>query len=125
SEINRLVDWDIFRRCLEHLPQPQRKSKADRKPIDRLLLLKLLILQQLYNLSDEELEYQTHDRLSFRRFLGLSPDDEVPDATTVWLFCQSLSDANLIEALFETFNEYLAGCGYTAKGRQIIKLYRN
>ncbi|KAI9129811.1 IS5 family transposase [Acaryochloris sp. CCMEE 5410] len=120
SEINRLVDWDIFHNCLEQLPQPKRKSKAGRKPIDRLLLLKLLILQQLYNLSDEELEYQTHDRLSFRRFLGLSADDEVPDSTTLWLFRQSLSDADLIETLFETFNEYLAGCGYTAKGGQIM-----
>ena len=55
SEINRLVDWDIFHNCLEQFPQPNRKSKAGRKPIDRLLLLKLLILQQLYNLSDEEL----------------------------------------------------------------------
>lgn len=74
----------------------------------------------MYNLSDEELEYQTHDRLSFRRFLGLSADDEVPDSTTVWLFCQCLSDADLIEVIFETFNAFLAEYGYSAKGGEII-----
>lgn len=120
SGINRLIDWEIFRSCLQQLPKPERKSKAGRKPIDRLLLFKLLILQQLYNLSDEELEYQTHDRVSFRRFLGLSPSAEVPDATTVWLFRQRLSEAGLIEALFETFNRFLEGCGYAAKGGQIV-----
>ena len=120
SELNELMDWEVFRRCLEQLPKPERKSNAGRKPIDLLLLFKLLILQQLYNLSDEELEYQTHDRGSFRRFLGLEPSDEVPDATTVWLFRQRLRDAGLIEELFETFNGFLEECGYEAKGGQII-----
>jgi transposase, IS5 family len=120
NEINRLIAWDIFRGCLERLPSPERKSKAGRKAIDELVLFKLLILQQLYNLSDEELEYQTHDRSSFRRFLGFESADEVPDATTVWLFRQRLREAGLIEELFETFNQFLEGSGYTAKGGQII-----
>jgi transposase, IS5 family len=120
SEINRVIPWDMFGRILEQLPKAERKSKAGRKPIEPLLLFKLLILQQLYNLSDEELEYQTHDRGSFRRFLGLEATAEVPDATTVWLFRQRLMEAELIEELFETFNAYLEGCGYEAKGGQII-----
>lgn len=120
NELNQLIEWEVFRKCLEQLPKPERKSNAGRKPIDVLLLFKLLILQQLYNLSDEELEYQTHDRGSFRRFLGLDPSAEVPDATTVWLFRQRLSDAGLIDELFETFNGHLEANGYEAKGGQII-----
>jgi transposase, IS5 family len=120
SEINRIISWDMFRSILERLPKAERKSNAGRKPIDVLLLFKLLILQQLYNLSDEELEYQTHDRGSFRRFLGLNPNAEVPDATTVWLFRQRLTDAGLIEELFEGFNGFLEASGYEAKGGQII-----
>ena len=83
SALNAIIPWEVFRSCLEPLGSPERKSNAGRKPIDRLMLLKLLILQQLYNLSDEELEYQPHDRASFRRFLGLSPEAEVPDAKTI------------------------------------------
>ena len=51
SELNRIMDWEIFRSCLDRLPGKERKSKAGRKPIDRMLLLKMLILQLLYNLS--------------------------------------------------------------------------
>ncbi len=119
-ELNQVIPWDEFRSCLEQLPTPPRKSKAGRTPIDPLLLFKLLILQQLYNLSDEDLEYQTHDRESFRRFVGLDCEAEVPDATTVWHFRQRLSEAGLIEAMFEHFNQFLAESGYAAQGGQII-----
>ena len=120
SELNRIVPWDEFRSCLDQLPKPDPKSKAGRKPIDLLLLFKLLILQQLYNLSDEGLEYQTHDRDSFRRFIGLSSGAEVPEAKTVWLFRERLIEAGLIEEMFERFNHYLGCSGYAAQGGQII-----
>jgi IS5 family transposase len=55
-------------------------------------MFKLLVLQQLYNISDEELEYQVSDRLSFMQFMGFGLADEVPDATTVWLFRKQLTD---------------------------------
>ena len=74
----------------------------------------------MYNLSDEQTEYQTHDRASFRRFVGLGPEEEVPDAKTLWLFRQRLSDAGLIDALFERFSTFLDEAGYEAQGGQII-----
>jgi IS5 family transposase len=58
----------------------------------------------LYNISDDELEYQVNDRLSFMRFLGLGIGDIVPDATSVWLFRKQLRGLGLIEALFEQFD---------------------
>lgn len=54
-------------------------------------MLKILVLQQLHNLSDDRIEYQIRDRLSFNmRFLGLQLDAKVPDAKTVWLFREHL-----------------------------------
>lgn len=120
NELNQIVPWDEFRSILEELNTKERKSNAGRKPIDPLLLFKLLILQQLYNLSDEELEYQSHDRASFRRFLGLDASAEIPDATTVWLFRKRLTDTGLIDKLFDEFGDYLHRSGYEAKGGQII-----
>ncbi len=70
-------------------------------------MFKLLLLQKLYNISDEQLEYQVNDRLSFMQFLGLSLADAVPDATSVWLFRQQIRSAGLVEALFEKFETYL------------------
>ncbi|CDN10906.1 Mobile element protein [Richelia intracellularis] len=64
-------------------------------------MFKILVLQQLYNISDEELEYQVNGRLLFMRFLGLGLAEPVLDATTVWLFRQELKQQGLIEELFE------------------------
>lgn len=49
-------------------------------------MVKLLVLQQLYNLSDDALEYQVLDRRSFLRFLDLEHSPRVPDAKTIWVW---------------------------------------
>jgi len=118
--LNDIIPWELFRDELESLHKKDRKSNAGRKPIDVILMFKLLILQQLYNISDEELEYQVKDRLSFMEFLNLGIEDPVPDATTVWLFRQRLKDHDKIETLFEQFSDYLNQQGYQAQGGQIM-----
>lgn len=118
--LNEIISWETFRPLLEQIHDKPRKNNAGRKPMDVIVMFKLLVLQQLYNISDEELEYQVSDRLSFMQFLGLGLADEVPDATTVWLFRKQLSEQQLIEALFEQFDGYLIEQGYAAQGGQII-----
>lgn len=117
---NEVVPWEVLRQVLDQLPSKERQSKAGRKAIDLLVLFKLLILKQLYNLSNEEVDYQAHDRASFRRFLGLSGEAEIPDATTLDGFEQRLRQANLVDGLFEPFEAFLRQAGYEAKGGQII-----
>ncbi len=58
------------------------------------------MLSALYNLSDDQIEYQVRDRLSFMRFLSLGLEDRVPDAKTVWLYRDGLAQAGLVEELF-------------------------
>ena len=67
--LNEMIPWDIFREILEVINVKPRKNNAGRKTFDVILMFKMLVLQSLYNLSDEELEYQINDRLSFMRFL--------------------------------------------------------
>jgi len=62
------IPWDLFQPLLERGYTQERKSNAGRKRIDPLILFKMLILQQLFNLSDEELEFQVNDRRSFEEF---------------------------------------------------------
>lgn len=118
--LDEIVPWQEFRVILEQIHNKPRKSNAGRKPTDVLLLFKMLILQQLYNISDESLEYQINDRLSFMRFLHLGIEERVPDATTLWLFRQQLTSQQLIEPLFEQFDSYLRSHGYQAAGGQIM-----
>jgi len=83
------VPWEEFRPTLERVwrkPAAERKSRAGRKPMDAVLMFKTLVLSALYNLSDDQIEYQVRDRLSFMRFLGLGLEGRVPDAKTVWLY---------------------------------------
>ena len=120
NRLNETVPWEEFRPILEQIHQKPRKSNAGRKSFDVVLMFKLLLLQKLYNISDEQLEYQVNDRLSFLQFLGMSLCDAVPDATTIWLFRQQLTEAGLVEKLFEQFDGYLRGHGYQAQGGQIL-----
>ena len=121
--IDRLVPWESFRADIEMValtPDDARKSNAGRKPFDAILMLRMLVLQSLYNLADEQVEYQVRDRLSFSRFLGLAIEDSIPDSTTLWLFREKLAKAGLIEKLFDCFDQHLAAKGYMARGGQII-----
>lgn len=114
------IPWESFGALLGGVHEKERKSNAGRKPIDVVLMFKILILQTLYNLSDKQVEYQIRDRLSFARFLGLGIEDEVPDHTTVWLFRERLKELELIESLFKRFDDFLAAEGFEAKQGQIV-----
>ena len=122
-KIDEVVPWEDFRPRLEaawRKPAEDRKSPAGRKPWDALVMFKAIVLCALYNLSDDQVEYQLRDRLSFMRFLGLGLEDRVPDAKTVWLYREHLAQAGVIEALFDAFDGSLKKRGYLAMGGQII-----
>jgi hypothetical protein len=119
-KIEEVVPWENFRARLEaawRRPPEERKSKAGRKPWDAVPMFKAIVLCALYNLSDDQVEYQLRDRLSFMRFLGLGLEDKVPDAKTVWLYREQLAQTGVIEALFEEFDGYLETQG--------VPVYRN
>ena len=121
--IDRLVPWETFRADIEAVvltPEEMRKSSAGRKPLDAIVMFRMLVLQALNNLSDEQAEYQVRDRLSFTRFLRLGIEDSIPDATTLWLFREKLAKAGLIERLFDRFDQHLAAKGYMARGGQMV-----
>lgn len=120
DRLNEIVPWEEFRPLLKQVHQKERKSNAGRKPLDVILMFKLLLLQKFYNISDEELEYQVNDRLSFMKFLGLGIEDTIPDATTVWSFREQLMKHGLIRKLFDKFDNYLRREGYEAKDGQIV-----
>jgi transposase, IS5 family len=83
-------------------------------------MFKILVLQSLYNLSDDQTEFQIKDRLSFMRFLGLDFEDTVPDTKTLWLFRDTLSNKNTIDKLLRRFNRYLDHEGLFARQGQLI-----
>ena len=119
-KLDQIVNWEQFRNTLEKVRDKDRKSNAGRKPFDVIIMFKIMILHSLYNLSDDQLEFQIRDRISFMRFLGLGIGDTVPDAKTIWLFREQLTEANLIKKLFDRFDKFLRKNGFSAKKGQII-----
>ena len=83
-------------------------------------MFKVLVLQTLYTLSDDQTEYQLKDRLSFMRFVGLALHDPVPDAKTIWLYREQLARAGAVERLFARFDALLRAKGWLAMGGQIV-----
>ena len=74
-------------------------------------MFKILVLQRLFNLSDDQTEYQITDRMSFQRFIGLSLGERVPDAKTIWLFRDTLAQNGIIRDIYAMFNNMLASKG--------------
>jgi transposase, IS5 family len=115
-----VVSFEAFRYRLEKALKRSDGSKGGRPPYDPVMMFKILVLQALYGFSDDQAEFMITDRLSFMRFLGLSFEDKVPDAKTIWLFRELLIEAGALQKLFDLFDERLSEKGYLAMGGQIV-----
>lgn len=77
------------------------RAKGGRPPYPTLLMVKILVLQQLYNLSDDALEYQLLDRRSFLQLLELTDGSSIPDSKTIWLCRDRLAQAGAGTPVFD------------------------
>jgi IS5 family transposase len=120
ERLRAVVVFEAFRADLEAaLPRADR-SRGGRQPYDAVLMFRVLVLQALYTLSDEQTEYQLRDRLSFMRFAGLALHGAVPDAKAIWLYREQLTRAGALVRLFARFDAMLAERGFLAMGGQIV-----
>ena len=115
-----VVDFEVFRPELDRALGRSDRSKGGRPPMDAVLMFKVLVLQALYGMSDEQAEFQIRDRLTFMRFLGLGLGDPVPDYSTIWRFREALVEAGAVDGLFTRFDAELKDRGYLALGGQVI-----
>ena len=116
ERLGREVKWYRFEKLLVRL----KPEGAGRPPFEPLMMLKALLLQQWYRLSDAELEEAINDRVSFRKFLGLSLEAACPDHTTLCRFRNRLADAGLAGKLFSEFERQLEGRGLLLKRGTMI-----
>jgi IS5 family transposase len=128
ESLSKVVDFEIFRTKLEELLRKKPKGKGGRPAYDYVLMFKILILQRYYNLSDDNMEFQILDRMSFRRFLGVDLAHDIPDSKTIWHFREQLGkqEAHLsegqggIKALFDHFTSLLEQVGFIAHEGKMV-----
>ncbi|EQD69338.1 transposase IS4 family protein, partial [mine drainage metagenome] len=82
-------------------------------------MFKVLVLRELYALSDEQVEYLIVDRLSFQRFLGIDLTQDAPDYTAIWRFRERLGAARM-KALFEELSAFIDVAGFEARKGQML-----
>jgi len=120
EKLNKGIDFEAFRVILETGFEKVAKGKGGRRPFDYVMMFKILILQRYYNLSDDQIEYQINDRMSFMRFLNLTISDVVPDSKTVWNFREQLVNLNLVDVVFDLFLKELEQLGLVVNEGKII-----
>jgi IS5 family transposase len=120
EELGRIVDFEGFRPILEGALAYSGRAKGGRPPYDPVAMFKVLILAAQNNVSDARMEYLIRDRLSWLRFLGFDLGAPTPDANTIRLFRERLTEAKAITVLFDAFDDRLRTNGYLAMGGQIV-----
>ena len=90
---SRKIDWPLFEEPSKAGLSPAKRcpSKGSRPPFPELFMFRMVVLQNSYQLLDNEMAFQLYDRLSFRQFVGLRESDRVPDSKIIWLFKNGLA----------------------------------
>jgi len=119
SEIESHIDFAALAAAVDTIAPRPVSPQGGRPPYPTETMVRILVLKRLYNLSDEQMEYQLLDRMSYKRFCGLSNATHIPDRTTVWTFENRIGEAGA-KALFDGVSEQLLRKGFIARGGQII-----
>jgi len=112
AEANKLIDWEKFRSIEDGL-YDNKTEKGGHPNIDFVLMIKILVLQHWYNLSDQKMERELVNNLSFMNFLGYS--ETIPDSTTIWLFRDRLKEKDSFDAIWQEVQRQLDAKGLAVK----------
>ena len=105
--INAMINWTRIEKLLRKKLGRSEEPTTGASCYPALLMFKILLLQAMYNLSDEATEEALTDRASFARFAGISLDEDAPDHTTICRFRNMLIQKNLLQKLLDEFNNQL------------------
>jgi IS5 family transposase len=119
TEIEACIDFAALAAEVDRVAPRPVSPQGGRPPFPTETMVRILVLKRLYNLSDEQMEYQLLDRMSYKRFCGLSQATNIPDRTTIWMFENRIGEAGA-KAIFDGVNTQLLKKGFIARGGQII-----
>jgi IS5 family transposase len=119
--LNKAIDWSIFVPLLiKAKPDRTQSGKGGRPPLSPLMMFKILILQELHGVANDATEFLINDRLSWKRFLGLSLAEKAPDSTSIWQFREDLRKSGVYEELFHLFNSKMVELGVITHRGSIV-----
>lgn len=119
AEIESYIDFAALATEVDRVAPRPVSPQGGRPPYPTETMVRILVLKRLYNLSDEQMEYQLLDRMSYKRFCGLANAVNIPDRTTVWTFENRIGEAGA-KVLFDGVTTQLLKHGFMARGGQIV-----
>lgn len=119
QRIERHIDFVALAQRVDQVAPRPVSLQGGRPAFPTETMVRILLLKRLYNLSDEQMEFQLLDRMSYQRFCGLTHAANIPDRTTIWEFENRIGVAGAT-ALFDGMTSQLLQAGYLARGGQII-----
>ena len=119
AEIESYIDFAALAVEVDRLATRPVSSQGGCPPYPTETMVRILVLKRLYNLSDEQMEYQLLDRMSYKRFCGLASAGNIPDRKTVWTFENRIGEAGT-KVLLDGVTAQLLKHGFIARGDQIV-----
>ncbi len=119
AQIASRIDFAALAAEVDRVAPRPVSLQGGRPPFPTETMVRILVLKRLYNLSDEQIEFQLLDRMSYQRFAGLADALNIPDRTTIWTFENRIGEAGA-RALFDGVTARLLRFGFIARGGQII-----
>ena len=112
AQANKMLDWERFRPICKEL-YDNKTEKGGHPNIDCVLMIKILVLQHWYSLSDQRMERELANNLSFMNFLGFP--ETIPDSTTIWLFRERLKGKGKTDVIWQELQRQLDAEGLVVK----------
>ena len=119
KEMDELIPWD---ECVEMIAPYCPSGNRGRPPREIEQMLRMILLQTWFNLSDEGVEDAIYDSYAMKTFMGLDfgAGEQVPDATTLCKFRKRMTDNGLQKKFFDIVQRLLERCGKKVHGGTII-----
>lgn len=111
-KIQNVIDWEKFRPILESL-YTNKNGKGGHPNFDVILMMKILVLEEWFSLSDGAAEREINDRISFMHFLGYP--ESLPDKNTIWDFRERIQKHDLSERIWEELQRQIDAAGFTVQ----------
>jgi IS5 family transposase len=117
DQLDAAIDWEAMAQPVRAV---YRNADGGAPAVPAVMMLKIVMLQKWFHLSDPQAEEQLNDRVSFRRFVGLRGEEAAPDETTIVVFRNRLREADLDRKLFDLVNRSIAQRGLLLKEGTLV-----
>ena len=118
DSMDQIIPWDSW---VDMIKPYYYKNRHGGRPRNIETMLRMYLMQNWFNLSDEGIEEAIYDSYAMRRFIGINfMDEQVPDATTLLHFRHLIEKHHIGEKIFADVNERLEKAGLMMHGGSIV-----